>query len=92
MLSAFGGLFMFELGQVVATHGGVNTGVDLLQLVRRHAHGDWGDLYEEDKQANQDAPKVSNRLLSRYKVGDHSFYVITEYDRSSTTVLLTDEY
>jgi len=83
---------MFELGKVVATRGAISTGVDLLQLVQRHAVGDWGDLCEEDKQANQDALKVGARLLSKYEIDGHSFYVITEYDRTSTTVLLTDEY
>jgi hypothetical protein len=92
MLKSFGGLLMFELGKVVATRGAISTGVDLLQLVQRHAIGDWGDLCDEDKQANKDALKVGTRLLSKYEIDGHSFYVITEYDRSSTTVLLTDEY
>lgn len=83
---------MLELGKIVTTRGAVCTGVDLLQLVQRHAVGDWGDLCEEDKQASQDAIKVSNRSLSKYEMDGHSFYVITEYDRSPTTVLLTDEY
>lgn len=83
---------MFELGKTLATRGAVDTGINLLPLLRRHAAGDWGDLCDDDKQANVDALKHGNRLLSRYDVGDLSFYVITEWDRSYTTIMLCNEY
>lgn len=86
----------FALGQVVATPAAL----ELLSahrltpwaLVRRHADGDWGDIDPEDKQANEDALKDGGRLLSSYRVGCETVWVITEWDRSVTTVLLPDDY
>lgn len=83
---------MFELGKTVATRGAIDTGINLLTLLSKHAQGDWGDLCEEDRQANAAALKHGNRLFSRYDIGSVSFYVITEADRSCTTILLTSEY
>ena len=58
-----------------------------------YARGDWGDLCSEDKQANDDALSVGARLLSAYHTGDgRKFWIITEADRSVTTVLLPEEY
>jgi hypothetical protein len=83
---------MFELGQTVATRGAVDTGINLLALLVRHAAGDWGDLCDEDKRANFHAMEIGQRILSRYDIGDLSFYVITEWDRSYTTIMLCNEY
>jgi len=64
----------------------------------RHSHGDWGDLDEEDKQSNDQALKAGLRLLSAYnderfpKHGVSVIWIITEADRSSTTILFPDEY
>jgi len=59
----------------------------------RHLGGEWGDLCDEDKTANDDALREGGRLLSKYHAPDRTaFYVITECDRSVTTVLLTSEY
>jgi hypothetical protein len=61
--------------------------------MRRHHCGDWGDLTEEDKQANEDALVHGDRILSHYKLTDgRRIYIITEADRSSTCILLPEEY
>ena len=92
------GIFMmrprFNLGKIVATPGAIALGVDLAAYLRRHHCGDWGEaLDEEDKQANEEALKHDTRLLSCYRTpkGDR-VYIITEWDRSVTTVLLPEEY
>jgi hypothetical protein len=58
----------------------------------RHASGDWGDLDPEDVQLNEDALKSGNRLLSAYGEGRERFWIITEADRSVTTILLPEDY
>jgi hypothetical protein len=61
-------------------------------ILRRLQCGDWGDLDADDKQANDLDLKQGGRLLSRYDIEDESFYVITEWDREVTTVMLRGEY
>ena len=79
----------FPLGRVFATPGAMSLKVDLVPYVRRHHCGDWGDeLCAEDKQANEDALHYGTRLLSRFSTPGGSIYIITEADRSLTTVLL----
>lgn len=85
------------LGQVVATPGALRAleeaGEDALRLLARHATGDWGDLDAEDHQANNRALRVGERLLSAYALRDGArVWVITESDRSSTALLLPEEY
>jgi hypothetical protein len=85
----------FELGRLVATPRALETlnPEDVRTAVGRHAAGDWGDLCEEDLQANQFALDEGLRLLSAYQ--DRAvtkFWIITEADRSATTVLLPDDY
>ena len=68
--------------------------MDLAAYLRRHHCGDWGEeLCEDDKQANESALEHDLRLLSCYRTpkGDR-LYVITEHDRSVTTILLPEEY
>lgn len=65
---------------------------EVLAAVRRHASGDWGDLCPEDAMANDEALHQDGRLLSAYGQGDHRFWIITEADRSVTTVLLPEDY
>lgn len=65
---------------------------DVIDGIRRHAHGDYGDISEEDWQANVEALETGDRLLSAYYSGDTRFWIITEGDRSATTVLLPEEY
>jgi hypothetical protein len=87
---------MFNLGKVVVTRG-VMASIPLSETydaLGRHSNGDWGELPCEDKIMNENAVKNGNdRILSKYKSEDGIyFYIITEWDRSYTTVLLTDEY
>ncbi len=59
----------------------------------RHSQGDWGNLCDEDRQANNRALVEETRLLSAYKSkAGKKFWIITEADRSSTTVLLPEDY
>ncbi|MBI5178192.1 MAG: hypothetical protein HZA04_02925 [Nitrospinae bacterium] len=58
----------------------------------RHRKGDWGDLEDEDKKANESALKAGERLFSAYIFGDEKIWIITEADRSATTVLFPEEY
>jgi hypothetical protein len=86
----------FSLGQLVATPGALDsaTHADLLGLVARHASGDWGDLDAEDRRANETALRIGERLLSAYTVPSSGarVWLITERDRSATTILLPSEY
>lgn len=86
---------LFPLGQMVMTPG-VRDSIppsEMLQALRRHARGEWGDLCDEDRESNDLALKNGARLVSIYhsKAGT-KFYIITEHDRSLTTVLLPEEY
>ncbi len=85
----------FKLGQVVATPGALEalTREEIANVLSRHASGDWGELCKEDKQENELALKEGFRIFSVYKSGrGKKFWVITEADRSVTTVLLPEEY
>jgi len=83
----------FPLGRTYATPGALALNVDLAKYLRRHHCGDWGDeLCAEDKQANEHSLKDGTRLLSRYSTPGGSIYIITEHDRSMTTILLPSEY
>lgn len=65
----------------------------ILQSLRKHANGDWGDLDEEDKQENEFSLGEGFRILSAYKYRDgEKIWIITEADRSVTTVLFPEEY
>jgi hypothetical protein len=84
----------FPLGSTYATPGAIALEVDLSRYIHRHHCGDWGEeLCDEDKQANEDALVHGTRLLSCYRTpeGDR-LYIITEWDRSMTTVMLPSEY
>lgn len=89
---------LFPLGRVVATPGALKTleetGTDALALLRRHAHGDWGEVPPEDARENRFSLKHGFRVLSSYPVGEGSarVWIITEADRSSTCLLLPSEY
>jgi hypothetical protein len=87
----------FPLGHLYATPGALRAvqaaGDDLLAYLARHAPGDWGDVDDEDWLLNDQALVAGTRLLSAYRLRDGTkVWVITEADRSSTTVLLPDEY
>lgn len=88
---------LFDLGQLVATPGALaaleKTGQNALEFLARHVSGDWGELPKEDKDENQLSLEKGFRLLSSYRIssGD-KIWVITEADRSHTTLLLPEEY
>lgn len=84
----------FPLGQIVVTTNAVTrlSRREIHAGLRRHAGGDWGDLDDEDRQQNELALKHGCRLLSAYGQGDRKFWVITEADRSATTILLPSDY
>jgi hypothetical protein len=63
------------------------------EFLLRHRHGDWGDLDPEDRRANERALRLGDRLLSSYRTRlDAKLWIITEWDRSATTLLLPEEY
>ncbi len=85
----------FRLGTIVATSNAIQaiSPDEIWEAILRHAYGDWGDVGEEDWQANEEALQVQSRLLSVYHTAAGvKFYLITEHDRSVTTVLLPDDY
>lgn len=88
---------LFELGQVVMTDGAAALGVDFRPYLARHQQGDWGQLDEFDIRQNNRAVKEGFRILSAYNVllgGGESerIWIITEADRSVTSILLPEEY
>jgi hypothetical protein len=87
----------FALGRIVATRNCLNhlvsIGASALPYLDRHQRGDWGNLGSSDKQANEDALLHGGRVLSKYLLKDGTpIYVITEADRSYTTVMLVGDY
>ena len=65
----------------------------VMSSLTRHRRGDWGNLTEEDKQENEASLKQGYRLLSAYEAKRlPKIWIITEADRSSTTILFPDEY
>jgi hypothetical protein len=86
----------FALGKLVATPGALalmqEHGIDGLALLSRHVRGDWGDLTEADKQENELSVIEGFRIFSAYGQGERRLFVITEADRSVTTILRPDEY
>jgi len=85
-----------KVGKMVSTPGALrlcqDNGVSPFDYISKHATGDWGNLCEDDIQANVDAIAYGGRVFSKYEIGDDAIYVITEADRSSTCVLLPSEY
>lgn len=89
---------LFPLGQIVATPGALaalgKAGQTPLDFLSRHVCGDWGELDESDRKENELSLKRGFRLLSSYHTSadNTKIWVITEADRSVTTLLLADEY
>lgn len=83
------------LGNTYITRNAVSSlsAIDIHVALSRHAKGDWGIVDDEDRQANERALENGERLVSvfRSEAGE-KFYVITEWDRSATTVLLPEDY
>jgi hypothetical protein len=89
---------LFKLGQVVASPGAIDLlrslALNPLQFLGRHAFGDWGQIDDDDREANRAALKNGSRLISSYTLNRNNerLWIITEADRSSTTLLLPQEY
>ena len=84
----------FPLGQIVIT-ANADARLDAQAVnegLTRHAAGDWGEVCREDAALNDESLKDGDRLLSVYGQGDRRFWIITEADRSVTTVLLPEDY
>lgn len=85
----------FSLGKLYMTQGVMNgvPAMDIWHAVKRHAECDWGDVCEEDWKSNDASLKDDSRLLSTYTASNAKrFWIITEWDRSVTKVLLPEEY
>lgn len=87
----------FPLGRTVATPGALDALLQAGQspafFLDRHVRGDWGDVDAEDRRANEEALFHDERLLSAYRtLKGERLWVITEADRSSTCILLPEEY
>lgn len=87
----------FPLGRILATPGALEalkeSGETPDTFLRRHAKGDWGEVCEEDKLLNDEAVNDGTRILSAYRTkGNDRVWVITEADRSASTLLLPEEY
>lgn len=92
----------FEIGQLVATaavHSKMKSDDDFYRFCitsfYRHSKGDWGDLSDEDKQMNDVAVECGDRILSSYRYNDDPemrIWIITESDRSVTTILFPSDY
>ena len=87
----------FELGQIVATPGALTAlrkaGQQPDEFLTRHANREWGDLDEDDRRENDYSLEHGFRILSAYRTnaGDR-LWIITEADRTVTTLLLPEEY
>jgi hypothetical protein len=85
----------FPLGQLVITANAARqlTPREMRDALRRHESGDWGDLPAEDAAQNDAALyRAGGRLFSAYATGERRFWIITEADRSVTTILLPEDY
>ena len=87
----------FALGQTFITPGAEAAlqiaGQTATEFLRRHMSGDWGELSDEDVKENEFSLKEGLRLLSAYQTGKgQKLWIITEADRSATTILLPSEY
>ena len=92
--------FMYEAEATLGERRNQTTTLEsvVLKALKRHVCGDWGELDEEDRLTNNDALREGERLISAYSIKgvtpdrDLKFWIITEWDRSVTTVLLPSDY
>jgi len=84
----------FPLGQIVITPNALNTLLEseINEGLCRHAKADWGNICEDDAKQNNSALQHGSRVLSAYGQGQKRFWIITEGDRSVTTILLPLDY
>lgn len=86
---------LFQPGQLLFTPGVlelVEHGLDPIPYLARHLLGDWGDLGPKDKKENDLSVKAGYRIFSAYKTPAGKIWIITEADRTATTILLPEEY
>lgn len=89
----------FELGQLFVTRG-INEkvlknerfAVEITAALSRYMKNDWGKICAEDKACNDHAVKHGDRILGAYETCEGDIWIITEWDRSATTILLPEEY
>ena len=85
----------FRLGHIVSTPNALEhlSQEDILTGIQRHQAGDWGDVCEDDRKENDLSLEGGFRLLSVYHAANGTkFWLITEWDRSVTTILLPEDY
>ena len=95
--SKAGTVMLFPLGQIVATPGALEildrTAINAMDLIQRHQSGDWGNVPPSDAEENLRSIENGWRILSSYAISDdQNLWIITEADRSVTTLLLPEEY
>ncbi len=87
---------LFELGNIVATPAAIKkmevTGTDEIYLLGNHQKGNWTEMEPDDQNSNKQAIIDGTRIFSAYTVKGIKFWVITEADRSVTTILLPTDY
>jgi len=87
----------FKLGRIFATPDALEViaraQVPIIDLLIRHVSGDWGELAESDRQQNELSVEAGLRILSSYLLPNQQVvWVVTEWDRTSTTFLLPGDY
>ena len=89
----------FKLGKLMMTRGvhskikeDVDFAIGVLDAFERYQRCDWGDLSESDQAENEHALKEGERIFAVYNIGKEKVYIITEHDRSVTTILFPEEY
>ena len=89
---------LFESGKLCITPGAaavfeMSENINgLSKILMRHCSGDWGDVSDDDKELNDQSVADGTRIMSQYTVDGDKVWIITEADRSSTTILLPEEY
>ena len=85
----------FSLGRIIATRNAVSSlsQEEIAAALSRHSRGDWGDVCKEDHEENELSLREGFRLFSVYHASSgEKFWIITEADRSATTVLMPEDY
>lgn len=92
-------MITFKLGQIVMTRAiaidveeSAKFAREVTKSLRRYASGDWGDTCAEDAQMNNEAVKGGDRILATYDTCKGTIWIITEWDRSATTILYPEDY
>jgi hypothetical protein len=90
---------MMEYGRILATRGIANEAEnntifaqEIAAAFERYQRNDWGDLCKEDKELNNQAVNGGDRILAAYQTSKGKIWIITEWDRSATTILFPNEY